>query len=123
MLTRVRVEALMSTFCRVLLAAGAVMTLLLIVYVWPFSRPALLIPLIWWAMFVCNKYLVTGPVLGLVDVAAERAGFDPVHDQRAKKPGLLSRWLAHVPGRRRVEQPPVAEPEQPDQPATNPSAA
>jgi glycosyltransferase involved in cell wall biosynthesis len=126
MLTRVRVEALMSTFCRVLLAAGAVMTLLLIVYVWPFSRPALLIPLIWWAMFVCNKYLVTGPVLGLVDVAAERAGFDPVHDQRAKRPGFLSRLLAHLSGRRRVGQvppTPTQQADQPEQPAPTPSAA
>lgn len=106
MLTRVRVEALMSTFCRVLLAGSAVMTLLLIAYAWPFSRPALLIPLVWWAMFAVNKYLVTGPVLGLVDVAAERAGFEPVHEKHHEQ--RRAAWWRRAPWHRRAvpaEQP------------------
>jgi glycosyltransferase involved in cell wall biosynthesis len=78
-LTRVRVDMLMSTFCKVLLAGSCVLAGLLFLYVWPFSRPALLIPLTWWAMYVANQHRVSRPVLGLIDAAAEAAGFWPVY--------------------------------------------
>jgi glycosyltransferase involved in cell wall biosynthesis len=79
MLTRVRVELLMSTFCKVLMAASLILMALLFMYVWPFSRPALLIPMVWWTMYLVNKWLVAAPVLSLIDEAAEAAEFYPVH--------------------------------------------
>ncbi|HVT88020.1 MAG TPA: glycosyltransferase [Tepidisphaeraceae bacterium] len=78
MLTRVRVELLPSTFCRVLTFASLILTGLLFLYVWPFSRPALLIPLFLATMYLVNKSLVAGPVLSLIDEAAEKQGFDPI---------------------------------------------
>ncbi len=45
---------------------------------WPFSRPALLIPLAWWAMYLVNRWRVVNPVLGLIDQVAEKAGYYPV---------------------------------------------
>jgi glycosyltransferase involved in cell wall biosynthesis len=78
MLTRVRVQLLMSTFCRVLMAGSLIMMSLLFMYLWPFSRPALLIPMTWWTMFLVNRRAVAGPVISLVDDAAEMAGFYPV---------------------------------------------
>jgi hypothetical protein len=51
---------------------------LLLLHLWPFSRPAALIPMAWWAMFLVNRHRVTAPVLGLIDAAAEKAGFVPV---------------------------------------------
>lgn len=78
MLTRVRVELLPSHFCEVLTFASLILTGLLFLYVWPFSRPALLIPLLLWTMYLVNKALVANPVLSLIDEAAEKAGFDPV---------------------------------------------
>jgi hypothetical protein len=78
MLTRVRVELLPSTFCQVLTFATLILTGLLFLYVWPFSRPAILIPLFLWTMYLVNKSVVAGPVLSLIDEAAEKVGFDPV---------------------------------------------
>ncbi|CAN5649766.1 hypothetical protein BH09PLA1_BH09PLA1_32690 [soil metagenome] len=79
MLTRVRVSLLMSTFCRVLTFASIVLAALLFVLLdWPFSRPALLIPITWWTMYLVNKQRVSAPVLGLIDVASEKAGYDPI---------------------------------------------
>jgi glycosyltransferase involved in cell wall biosynthesis len=77
-LTRVRVVPMMSTFCKVLLAASTMLAVLLLVHLWPFSRIALLIPLIWWAMYAVNRWRVSNPVLGLIDHCAESAGFYPV---------------------------------------------
>jgi hypothetical protein len=51
---------------------------LLLLHLWPFSRPATLIPMAWWAMFLVNRHRVTAPVLGLIDTAAQKAGFFPV---------------------------------------------
>jgi hypothetical protein len=59
---------------------------LLLYYVWPFSRPAVLIPLIWWAIYLVNRWKVAWPVMGLIDAAAERAGFYPVPGAPTKKP-------------------------------------
>jgi GT2 family glycosyltransferase len=78
MLTRVRVELLPSTFGSVLTFASLLLTGLLFMYLWPFSRPALLIPLLLWTMYLVNKSVVASPVLSLIDEAAEKAGFDPV---------------------------------------------
>ena len=78
MLTRVRVELLMSKFCAVLLAASSLLAGLLLMHLWPFSRTAVLIPLAWWAMYGVNKWRVSLPVFGLIDEAAEKAGFIPL---------------------------------------------
>ena len=87
-LTRVRVEPLMSHFTRVLLAASAVLAGLLLLKLWPYSRTAVLIPLAWWSMYLVNRWHVTGPVLGLIDDVAEKAGFWPVptEPEAEKKP-------------------------------------
>jgi len=82
-LTRVRVELLMSKFCQVLCVASLMLSGLLLLHVWPFSRPAVLIPLVWWAMYLVNKWRVSRPVLGLIDASAEKAGFYPVPSKPA----------------------------------------
>jgi len=58
---------------------------LLLLHLWPFSRPAVLIPVAWWAMYLVNRQRVSGPVLGLIDHAAEKAGFYAVPAQPEKK--------------------------------------
>jgi glycosyltransferase involved in cell wall biosynthesis len=78
MLTRVRVRIVMSNFSRVLFVAVGLLTLLVLIHLWPFSRPAVLMPLAGWAMYLYNKYRVSRPVLGLIDEAAEKVGFWPV---------------------------------------------
>jgi GT2 family glycosyltransferase len=77
-LTHVRVTCQMSTFCRVLMAACVLLAGILLWHLWPFSRPAVLIPLVWLAMYAINRRMVIAPVLGLVDAAAGRAGYYPV---------------------------------------------
>src|SRR5205085_718208 len=78
LLTRVRVQTMMSNFCKVLLLGSSMMAGLLMLHMWPFSRIALLIPMAWWTMFLVNRWRVSNPVIGLIDAAAEAAGFDPV---------------------------------------------
>jgi GT2 family glycosyltransferase len=89
LLTRVRVRTHMSRFCSVLLAAVSLVCFLLLIYstFWPFNRPAILLPLAIWTLFVINKRQVTNPVLGLIDLVAERAGFYPVRDDKEPRPG------------------------------------
>ncbi len=86
-LTRVRVEPRMSNFCKVLLGASSLLTALLLLqdYLWPFSRPAVLIPLTWWAMYAVNRWRVTRPVLGMIDEVAERIHYWPVPAKRTGK--------------------------------------
>jgi glycosyltransferase involved in cell wall biosynthesis len=78
MLTRIRVERLQSRFGQVLMVGAMILAGLLLLHLWPFSRPAALIPMAWWAMFLVNRHRVTAPVLGLIDAAAQKAGFFPV---------------------------------------------
>jgi glycosyltransferase involved in cell wall biosynthesis len=102
-MTKVRVEMLMSTFCRVLMAASLVFAGMLTLKLWPFSRPAMLIPLTWWGMFVLNRWRVAPAVLGLIDVAAEKANFWPVtRDGQVRKPT--------EPGAEPTSPPPEAQP-------------
>ena len=75
MMTRVQVHFQMSTFCKVLIGASAFLALFIGYMVWPFSRPALLMPLVWWAMYLINRQAVARPVLNMIDVAAEKAGY------------------------------------------------
>jgi hypothetical protein len=78
MLTRVRVELRQSRFGQVLMIGAMILAGLLMLDVWPFSRPAVLIPLAWWAMYLINRRKVTTPILGLIDHAAEAAGYMPL---------------------------------------------
>ena len=98
-LTRVRVEPMMSNFCRALLVAGCILAVVLLLDMWPFSRTAVLIPLAWMAMYAVNRWRVSIPVIGLVDEAAEKAGFYPVPAK---------------PGAQRSEAPDSAVPAQDD---------
>jgi glycosyltransferase involved in cell wall biosynthesis len=86
LLTKVRITMGMSNFSLLLMAAGLLLAGQLLYHIWPFSRPAVLIPLIWWMIYLVNRWRVTSPVLGLVDAAAEKAGFYPVPPKQAKKP-------------------------------------
>lgn len=95
MLTRLRVELLPSTFCKVLTFASLIMTGLLFLYVWPFSRPALLIPMFLWTMYLVNKAVVASPVLNLIDEVAERGGFYAVHEKPLAAPPSHAKTLAH----------------------------
>jgi O-antigen biosynthesis protein len=94
--TRVRVELLMSKFCAVLTFASLVLAGLILLagfpkpHLWPFARPAVLIPIVWWTMYVVNKVRVGVPVLGMVDAAAEKAGFFPVQPTAPSKPKLTA---------------------------------
>jgi hypothetical protein len=68
----------MSNFCMLLMAASLLLTAQLLYHIWPFSRPAMLIPLIWWTIYMVSRWRVSRPVMGLIDRAAEKAGFYPV---------------------------------------------
>ncbi len=85
MLSKVRIELVMSKFCQVLLLGGVILAGLLLMHSpWPFSRTAPLIPLAWWTLYLVNKFRVIDPMLGMIDRAATEAGFYPVP---TKKPG------------------------------------
>lgn len=84
LMTRVRVELLPSHFCEVLTFASLILSALLFLYLWPFARPAILMPMLLWAMYLANKSLVADPVLSLIDEAAEKCGFYPVHPKQTK---------------------------------------
>jgi hypothetical protein len=77
-MTRVRVEQYMSKFCLVLLIAMLMLCTLLLVHMWPFSRPAVLLPMAIFCMYLVNRRQVVQPILGLIDEAAESAGFLPI---------------------------------------------
>jgi hypothetical protein len=57
---------------------------LLLVHIWPFSRPAVLLPMAVLAMYLVNRWQVTQPILGLIDAAAEQAGFYPIVANKAQ---------------------------------------
>ncbi len=78
LLTRVKVQVMMSVFTKVLLLASSLLTILLLAYVWPFSRPAVLIPIVWWSMYLISKQRLLGPVMNVLQQAADEAGLVPV---------------------------------------------
>ena len=78
MLTRVRVQPSMSKFCWVLTFAMTMLSGLLLLHLWPFSRPVALIPVLMATLYVVSRVRVTRPVLGLIDTVAERLKFVPV---------------------------------------------
>lgn len=85
LLTRVRVEPIMSNFCRALVVASCILAAVLLLDTWPFSRTAVLVPLAWWAMFAVNRWRVSVPVLGLIDEVAEKSGYYPVPGKKPTK--------------------------------------
>jgi GT2 family glycosyltransferase len=85
MLTRVRVELRQSRFGQVLMVGTMLLACLLVLHLWPFSRPAVLIPVAWWAMYLVNRRKVSAPVLGLIDAAAEKAGYYPLPAKAGQK--------------------------------------
>jgi glycosyltransferase involved in cell wall biosynthesis len=87
MLTRVRVDLRQSRFGQVLMVGTMLLACLLLVHLWPFSRPAVLIPVGWWSMYLVNRRKVSAPVLGLIDAAAEKAGYYPVPAKAGDKAG------------------------------------
>ncbi len=120
MMTRVRVELAMSKFCLVLFLASCMLTGLLLMYMWPFSRTALLIPLTWWAMYIVNRWSVSRPVFGLIDEVAEKAGFYPVFP-RGAEPAPQPQSQPH-PEPIQPNSEPLASASQPDLPANAPIA-
>jgi hypothetical protein len=94
LLTRVRIEQHMSKFCLVLLVASLMFCTLLLVHIWPFSRPAVLVPMSVLAMYAVNRIRVRTPILGLVDDAAAHAGFMPIHPKPKIKPVKAAGALA-----------------------------
>ena len=81
-LTKLRVVMTPSLFSQILIVASVVLTGLLLVKLWPFSRPTVLIPLAWWALYLLSKYRIARPVMGLIDAAAEKAGFYPIEPKK-----------------------------------------
>lgn len=77
-LTRVKVNILMSTLTKLLVLGSSLLMVLLLAYVWPFSRPAVLLPFLLVALYLLNNARVTGPVMALIDRAASKNGLVPV---------------------------------------------
>ncbi|MEM6562034.1 MAG: glycosyltransferase, partial [Planctomycetota bacterium] len=96
MLTRLRLDIRPSGFGKVLFAGSVVLSALLLLLLWPFSRPAVMIPLTWWALFLFNQWKVRGPILGMVDTAAMKAGFWPVDEDEKKKRSAEPAEEVHV---------------------------
>jgi glycosyltransferase involved in cell wall biosynthesis len=84
-LTKVRVTIGMSNFCMLLMGASLLLAGQLLYHLWPFSRPAILIPAVWWIIYLISRWRVSGPVMGLIDTAAEKAGFFPIGLPNEKK--------------------------------------
>lgn len=75
MMTRVQVRFKMSMFCKVLIASSAFLAVFIGYMVWPYGRPALLMPLVWWTLYLINRQIIARPVLNLIDAAAEKGGY------------------------------------------------
>ncbi len=104
-LTRVRVRAKMSNFCKALMGASIILSGLLLLHMWPFSRTALLLPLAWWSMFVVNRWRVSMPVLGLIDEVAERSGYWPVYPKKQEKQELAAEIAPKVKVKEQPDDP------------------
>jgi GT2 family glycosyltransferase len=83
MLTRLRVQPLMSKFCQVLTIAMTMLAALLLWHLWPYSRPAALIPVVMAAMYLVNRVRILPTVLHLIDDSARKLGFVPVPRKQA----------------------------------------
>ena len=74
LLTRVKVDIVMSTFAKLLVLASSLLMILLLAYTWPFSRPAVLLPYIFLSMYLISEARVSGPVMTVIHRAAGKAG-------------------------------------------------
>ena len=73
-LTRVKVDIAMSTFTKLLVLSSSLLMILLLAYVWPFSRPAVLLPFLLWMIYLASMARVSRPVMAVVHRAAQRNG-------------------------------------------------
>jgi O-antigen biosynthesis protein len=78
MLTRVRVQPMMSKFCLVLTIAMSMLSGLLLWHLFPHSRPAALIPVVMATLYLVDRVRVTRPVLALIARSAAQLKFVPV---------------------------------------------
>jgi hypothetical protein len=109
-MVRLRIEPIMSNFCKALMAASSILALVLLLDTWPFSRTAVLIPLAWWAMYAVNRWHVSMPVLGLIDEAAETAGFYPVPARKSEHKPDPGSPAPQPPARVTEERKPLTSP-------------
>jgi len=64
--------------------AMSMLSFLLLLHLWPFSRPAALIPIVMVTLYLVDRVRVTRPVLALIATCAERLQFVPVpRDQKS----------------------------------------
>jgi len=68
----------MSTFTRLTMLSAVLLTALLLVYHWPFSKVALLLPLMPLSMYLISIRMVRKPVIAAIYRAAESVGMTPV---------------------------------------------
>jgi len=78
LLTRVKVNLGMSRFCKLLVLASSLLTILLVTYVWPYSRPAVLLPFLFITVYLIGVAEVKAPVMAVIHRAAARNGMVPV---------------------------------------------
>ncbi len=83
MLTRLRVQPMMSKFCQVLTVSMCMLSGLLLWHLWPYSRPSALIPVVMAALYLVNRVRVVKPVLQLIDDSADKLGFVAVPRKQA----------------------------------------
>ncbi len=78
LLTRVHVNQMMTTFCKVLIAFSVFLAAYLGWMLWPYSVPSLFVPVVWWLLYVVNRARVGRPILSLINDAARDAGTWPI---------------------------------------------
>ena len=96
LLTKIGVDIRPSGFARVIGIGSLILTVLLLALLWPHSRPAVLIPLGWAALYLLASWRVRGPILGIIDEAATRDGFYPVWEGDEAKAEEQRRALDHA---------------------------
>ena len=77
-LTRVKVDIVMSTLAKLLVVSCSLSMVLLLAYVWPFSRPAVLLPFLPIMVYLRSHSRIVGPVMAVIDRAASKNGLVPV---------------------------------------------
>ena len=77
-LTRLKVTTVMSTFTKLLFLGSTLAMVLMLAYLWPFSRPAVLLPLLPATLYFISLSRVRDPILAVVYRASERVNLLPV---------------------------------------------
>ena len=68
----------MSTLAKLLVVSCSLSMVLLLAYVWPFSRPAVLLPFLPIMVYLRSHSRIVGPVMAVIDRAASKNGLVPV---------------------------------------------